>query len=125
MQAEIEREVSAQEMKARMEKALDPVSGKKFLEELQAEQQKMDAELRELSRAATSSLSTSPDVTAAPTAPSEPTPVTDTLPSALLAEASQSPDKVVLDGEAAYREWLASQRIPAPKAPDSAETPPS
>lgn len=125
MQTEIEREVAMQEMKARMEKEFGQAGGQKLLAELQEEQQKMDAELKNMTVAATAAISTASDAAsstpviaattpAAEKVPStEPTPLqtaVDAPPPPVLPEAVQSPDSVALDGEAAYREWLDSQR---------------
>jgi sec-independent protein translocase protein TatB len=134
VQAEIEREVATQEMKARMEKAFGASEGKKLLDELQAEQQQMDSELKNLSQAASSALSepdSAPQMTATPTVatpaaigPVVQTTSLDEAAAPLLPNAAQSPDTVVLDGEAAYREWLASQRTTTPVIPaSSVDTP--
>lgn len=127
MQAEIEREVSAQEMRERLEKEIalvrehDALSGVTE-EPLVALRQNLDE-----ARAALSPVETGQPLS--PPAPSLLPPVTGSAPAALAtseaatpaaaaaapaAATTASPDSppspTAVDGEAAYREWLAAQK---------------
>lgn len=110
IQSEIEREVSAQEMKAQMEKEFGHLKGNNILNELQAEQQKINEELKNISVAATGSLASASTVEATATETVTPLPVGDEPPPPVLPDAAETPAEVKLDGEAAYREWLEAQR---------------
>lgn len=109
MQAEIEREVAAQEMKARMEKMEKEIRDMgvgTVIQELRAETRAMEESLQDVQQQATL------HETDLPTAPS-PGPVTPPAPAVL-------PDQVEMDGEKAYREWLEAQkrnRIMPPEKP--------
>lgn len=108
IQSEIEREVASQEMKAQLEKEFGQLKGQKILDELQAEQQQINQELKGLSVAASAALT--PSDTPTPTADSTPLPVADAPPPPVLPSAAETLDAVKLDGDAAYREWLETQR---------------
>lgn len=109
IQSEIEREVSAQEMKAQLEKEFGNLNGKNILNELQAEHKKIDDELKNLSVAATASLATATEAETANTH-NQALPVGDEPPAPVLPNAAETPEEVKLDGDAAYREWLEAQR---------------
>lgn len=111
IQAEIEREVAAQEMKTRLEKEFGDIGGKDILDELRQEQRELENSLRDPTPA--------PPTGAAPAA----NPVAaETNPPSVLAQAATPPDAAPVDGEKAYREWLEAQRRKATPA-DSAPTP--
>ncbi len=98
MQAEIEREVAAQEMKARLEKEFGDAGGNRILDELREEHRNLENTLRddEAEPAAVPAMST-------PVISNESTP-------SVLAEANTPPEQVKVDGEKAYREWLEAQK---------------
>lgn len=120
MQAEIEREVASQEVRAQFEKQFRDLGGQDFVKGLQEERQALEGTLGEARQALQDSpaalagvapvlpaiidpivISAQPDAPA-DYSPEEPPPV--------LPAAATPPDEVALDGEQAYREWLASQR---------------
>lgn len=133
MQAEIEREVAAQEVRQQLEKQLGGLGAQEFLKDI-------DAERRGIEQAVNTTLAnaaapvTSHGIPAVAPEPVEAA-LVETAPTALsgavdtatpvLPDAATPPDEVRLDGEAAYREWLATQRRdnriipPAPAAKDS------
>lgn len=110
MQAEIEREVSAQEMRDRLQKEIDAVKEagadmdiRQPLQALNADMQLMQAEMQStLAPAATVGTPVNPPVPDAVASLSPPD-TTSPVPSA----GGEAP---VIDGEAAYREWLESQK---------------
>lgn len=121
MQSEIEREVAAQEVKEQFERQFREMGGHDFVKGVQQEQAALAGSLDEAAqslRDVPASLApaigpvlpaisepivvSAPAETPAPYAPEPPPPV--------LPEAATPPDQVQLDGEQAYREWLASQR---------------
>jgi sec-independent protein translocase protein TatB len=105
MQAEIEREVAAQEIRGKLENEFQEIGGSDLVQELRRERQQIAAGLQEASHDIETSLTDEPaaDVVA-PQAPS------------LLADAAKPLDAVEMDGEKAYRDWLEAQRQnrPAP-----------
>lgn len=115
IQAEIEREVASQEMKARLEKEFKHLGGQNILDELKSEQRELNDSLRNISIAATGAMTDASSALAEPAPASEPQHLAaahpaDTAPPSLLDEAAQAPDTVPVDGEKAYRDWLESQR---------------
>lgn len=111
MQAEIEREVSAQEFKTRLEKELKSVSSSDMMQELKAETQTLEAGFHEVRSSASEHLSPPPRVDAAAFSPDQ---------ASTLADAATPLDQVEMDGEKAYREWLLAQknnRILPPEKP--------
>lgn len=132
MQAEIEREVSAQEMRERLQKEIQAVrdagNGLAINQEIQAVQ----TDMRILDNEIRSSLTPATD-TGTPVTP----PQTEAAPTALPAVAENATESfatdglqvsvapVALPGEAAYREWLAAQKnanlrpAATPSAPES------
>lgn len=114
IQAEIEREVASQEMKARLDKEFKNLGGQSILDELKSEQRELNDSLRNISIAATGTLADASSALAEPAPASELPPLAAANPAeaetppSLLAEAA--PASVPVDGEKAYREWLESQR---------------
>jgi sec-independent protein translocase protein TatB len=98
MQAEIEREVAAQEIKGKLESEFEEIGGSDLLQELRQERQQIAAGLQATSDEVANSLKDEP--VAAPPA----------QPDSLLADAAKPLETVELDGEKAYREWLETQR---------------
>ncbi len=121
VQAEIEREVSAQELKTRMEKELGPgglasFTGN-FVQQLQQETTAIDNELKAAENtiapslgAASAILSAQPETTAAAVVPATMPSSVDTPPASVLADIATPLENVNMDGEAAYRQWLESQK---------------
>jgi sec-independent protein translocase protein TatB len=146
MQTEIEREVAAQEVRTALEKQFQAVGGQDFVKGVQAERAALEADLASaqqavqadlaavqqalqvpapgsaeaVSAALAAGMAATPGATAAPATAPGGDPMAPPAP--VLPEAAVSPDHVQLDGEAAYREWLDSQRrdnrIAAPAAKD-------
>ena len=123
MQAEIEREVGAQEIKARMEKEFGASGASNFVQELQADLQTEKTALENDFRQAENSIAgamsethstLSEDATPAPVAipaPAQTLPTAiDAAPAPLLADIATPLHEVNMDGEAAYRQWLDSQK---------------
>lgn len=125
VQAEIEREVSAQELKTRMEKEFGPggmsnLTGN-FVGQVKEEAAAIGKELKATENmiapaftvAATASTLApaehSEAVAAAAPAEALPTAV-DAPPPSVLADVATPLDSVDMDGEAAYRQWLDSQK---------------
>lgn len=107
MQAEIEREVAAQEMKARLEKEFGDAGGNRILDELREEHRNLESTLRD----------DEPEPVAS-AAPAMNTPViADESAPPVLADATMPPDQVKVDGEKAYREWLEAQKQNRTAAP--------
>lgn len=138
VQSEIEREVAAQEVKAQFERQFREMGGQDLVKDLQAERQALEGSLAE----AQQSLAPPPlapamgavvpriepiVVTAPAQTPAEPPAAwSPEPPPPVLPEAATPPDQVTLDGEQAYREWLASQRREhriAPPARDGEDSP--
>jgi sec-independent protein translocase protein TatB len=123
MQAEIEREVAAQELKARLEKEYQSLSNSDLAQTLKQEAHNIDASFQDLQghvRHTTHEISN--HVSAAPQTPDNNTTVANVT--AVSADTSAI-SKVELKGEQAYREWLAAQkphRILPPETP-AADTP--
>lgn len=114
MQAEIEREVAAQEMKSRLEKEFHDVGGSDIVRELQQEKRILDSELQQMRQELSQPLST----------PLEALPTDDKTP--LLPQANVPLEQIEVDGEKAYREWLQAQKRPRPAgntSPDSTDSP--
>ncbi len=113
MQAEIEREVAAQEIKSRLEKEFGEMGGADLVQELQQERRQLEAGWEETRK----DLEANPDdQDRAPLPPPGPS---------LLAEAAKPLDEVEIDGDKAYREWLELQRqnrIAPPAAKPSDDT---
>ena len=125
MQAEIEREVSAQEMRERLQKEIEAVKEagadmdiRQPLQAISADMQLLQAEMQStLAPAATVGIPVNPpapDVAAASSPP-------DIAPTAPPSE-EVAP---VVAGEIAYREWLASQKTSSRQAPKPALSEPS
>lgn len=120
IQADIEREVSLQEMKSRLQKDLaEP--GNRLWQELQAERESLSQPLQDVEQTLRAPLA-APDSTIldADTAAAGHA-VASTRP-------QPSPQPPALDGETAYREWLAAQRRSqnaSTPAPSSAVEPPA
>lgn len=114
MQAEIEREVSAQEMRERLQKEIDAVkaASEEAEQPFQAvirDAQGMQAEVHSILPPAVA--------TGAPIAAASPAPV-EAIASNPAAPVSLQPSP---EGEAVYREWLAHQKSTNLRAPDSPE----
>ncbi len=114
VQAEIEREVSAQELKTRLAKEFgaDSTAGK-LMQDLQAETRHIETSLQDADKHMTAALQTetsgTPSVDSASAAPAPA--AVDAAPTAsLLADVATPLDSVDMDGEAAYRQWLDSQK---------------
>lgn len=118
MQAEIEREVSAQEMRERLQKEIDAVRDAGEDLNIQQPFQEVATRLQDMENHIHSSL---PPATAIGTSiatvrqasPEDPVPDTSSLPpeAAVAAEpADAAAATPVVEGEAAYREWLAAQK---------------
>lgn len=120
MQAEIEREVSAQEMRERLQKEIQAVrdagNGLAINQEFQAVQ----TDMRNLDNEIRSSLTPATDIgtplgtPGTETAPAVLPPVAESAPLPALADGLQAAEPVAPvaapPGEAAYREWLAAQK---------------
>lgn len=110
MQAEIEREVSAQEMRERLQKEIDAVKEagadmdiRQPLQSINSDMELLQAEMQStLAPAAAVGTPINPPAPDVAVLPSPP----ETAPLALSAEEAAP----VIDGEAAYREWLESQK---------------
>lgn len=104
MQAEIEREVAAQEFKSRMEKEMQKYGATDMVQQLQADTRAMESSMRDVQQQATDSITTPAPVIAVADAPV-------TSPSAQdLLQQTTPLDQVEMDGEKAYREWLDAQK---------------
>lgn len=126
VQAEIEREVSAQELKSRMEKEFGAGSisnfTDSFVRDIKQEAATIGSELKATENMIAPALMTGMGGgMAAATSTTEnieqDAPPSDTLPSAIdappasvLADIAVPLDSVDMDGEAAYRQWLDSQK---------------
>lgn len=139
MQTEIEREVAAQEVRQQLEKQFQDMGGQDFAKGLADERRDIENSLAE----AQSSLQTPvvpplaldfgiPPLVIEPvtteTAPPAPLPAAVDSAEPVLPQAATPPDQVNLDGEAAYRDWLASQRREnriAPPAPATGKDTPA
>lgn len=128
VQAEIEREVSAQELKTRMEKEFGASSATNFVQQLgadlKAEASAITGEMQETEnsiagaiRDEASTVAVTPVI--APLVIDGLAPITindinanavDAPPAPLLAEVATPLHEVNMDGEAAYRQWLESQK---------------
>jgi len=131
MQAEIEREVSAQEMRDRLQKEIEAVREAGASMDIRQPLQAVTANLQDLQAEIQSSLpsATSSGAPITPLSPELPAPVDLLGPDA--APAAETPSLApteagapAADGEAAYREWLTSRRNANLKssAPDSDST---
>ncbi|HCT39832.1 MAG TPA: twin-arginine translocase subunit TatB [Moraxellaceae bacterium] len=119
MQAEIEREVSAQEMRERLQKEIDAVrdAGEDLniqqpFQEVATRLQDMENHIHSSLPPATavgSSIATS-IVTASKALPEDPAPDTSSLPPEAVAADPAAAVTPVVEDEAAYREWLAAQK---------------
>lgn len=117
MQAEIEREVSAQEMRERLQKEIDAVRDAGEDLNIQQPFQEAATRLQDMENHIHSSLPPATAIgtsiaTARKVLPEEPAPDTSSLPpEAVAAEpADAAAATPVVEGEAAYREWLAAQK---------------
>lgn len=124
MQAEIEREVAAQEMKARMEKMEQDIRNMgvgTIISDLRTETRAMEEGLREVQQQAV--LQDAVTAPATPVAAPEPAFLGEPAASADTVPAPAVPlDQVEMDGEKAYREWLESQKRNRIMPPASAPT---
>lgn len=125
MQAEIEREVSGQELKTRMEKefgagGISKLTGS-FVQDIKQEAATIGSELKateNMIAPALAGMTAATGNNAENSENSEPnTPVPDSPPSAIdappasvLVDIATPLDSVNMDGEAAYRQWLDSQK---------------
>lgn len=140
MQAEIEREVSAQEMRERLKKEIEAVRDAGAAMDIRQPLQVMTTSVQELQAEIQSTLppaasigtpiDLSTDTSRNPASPELPVPVDllgpDAAPAvATPAVASADATLPTADGDAAYREWLASRQNANLKssAPDSDSTP--
>ncbi|HEX4869250.1 MAG TPA: Sec-independent protein translocase protein TatB [Moraxellaceae bacterium] len=136
MQAEIEREVAAQEVRQQFEKQFRDLGGQDFVKELEAERRDIEQAISDTAAEAAAPVGGVATPAASHGIPLVAPVVIETssaaaLPGAVdqadpvLPQAATPPDEVALDGEAAYREWLAAQRRenriapPAPAHKDS------
>ncbi len=103
MQSEIEREVMAQEFKARMDKELKAMGANQIVQELKAETQAIEAGFQEVHGSANDSLS-------AVTSATNPAGMKAPGSTSSLADTATPLDQVEMDGEKAYREWLDAQK---------------
>lgn len=133
VQAEIEREVSAQELKTRMEKEFGASSAVNFVQELsadlKAETSAISGEMQQTENSIAGAISerasepvATPAIAPIAIAGLEPISVNalhanalhanavDAPPAPLLAEIATPLHEVNMDGEAAYRQWLESQK---------------
>jgi sec-independent protein translocase protein TatB len=118
MQAEIEREVAAQEFKTRMEKELQKYGATDMVQQLQADTKAMESSLRDVQQTASAAVTVSAPVTREPT-PAMPAvdvvavadaPVATPEPAQNLLQQTTPLEQVEMDGEKAYREWLQAQK---------------
>ncbi|MDQ8036752.1 MAG: Sec-independent protein translocase protein TatB [Pedobacter sp.] len=113
VQAEIEREVSAQEMKTRMEKEFGAsgIAGftGNFVQSLQEEKTSIENDLKEAQNVIAPATIMAPDTPAVAITATPPAAV-DAAPEPVLAEVATPLADVNMDGEAAYRQWLESQK---------------
>lgn len=128
MQAEIEREVSAQELRERLQKEIDAAQAMAGEADLQQPFQAVIAGVQDLQAEANSMLPPAaaegtPVRAAVATATPTATP-TATVPATVPAEEDAPPPASPVDGEQAYREWLASQKN-ANLRPAETATPPA
>ena len=119
MQAEIEREVSAQEMRERLQKEIDAVRDAGEDLNIQQPFQEVAARLQDMENHIHSSLPPATAVgssiatsiaTASKALPEEPAPDTSSLPLDTVTAEPAAAATPVVEGEAAYREWLAAQK---------------
>lgn len=120
MQAEIEREVSAQEMRERLQKEIDAVRDAGEDLNIQQPFQEVATRLQDMENHIHSSLPPATAVgssiasiaTASKALPEEPAADTSSLPPVTVTAepADASAATPVIEGEAAYREWLAAQK---------------
>ncbi|HET8731826.1 MAG TPA: Sec-independent protein translocase protein TatB [Moraxellaceae bacterium] len=106
MQAEIEREVAAQEVRQQFEKQMREIGATDIVKDLDTERRQIEAAFSNAAAAFDPAPAPAPSTPAAAVAPSG---AVDTA-EPVLPKATTSPDTVQLDGEVAYREWLATQR---------------
>lgn len=157
VQTEIEREVAAQEVRQKLEKEFRAMGGETFVRGIEAERRDLQATLDEAGAALRDPAAPAPlnldlsgmqvpgvslpaDATTAAPAPAAavaqqpaaPLPFSasavDAPAAPVLPDAATPPDQVRLDGEAAYREWLAAQRREnriAPPAPGAGKDTPA
>lgn len=147
MQTEIEREVAAQEVRQALEKQFQQMGGQDFVKGVAAERSALEADLAAAQQSVQADVAAAQQALQAPApgsaeavaaalgtgiaataaAPSGEAPSAApvelmTPPAPVLPGAAVPPDHVHLDGEAAYRDWLESQRrdnrIAAPVAKD-------
>lgn len=131
MQAEIEREVSAQELRERLQKEIDAANAMANEADLQQPFQAVIAGIQDLQAEANSILPPAAvegtpvrAVTAAPTPETVPAGASEPVAATIPAEAAATPPAPPVDGEQAYREWLASQKN-ANLRPAETATPPA
>lgn len=119
LQAEIEREVTAQEVKARLEKQL---GGTGIIEALQQERQDIEAALQETQQSVQEALAEPAATPSSFVATPDAIPLAGDPAPPMLPEVARPLEDVTVDGEQAYREWLESQRSNriAPPAPATA-----
>lgn len=119
MQAEIEREVSAQELRERLQKEIDAANAMASEADLQQPFQAVIAGVQDLQAEANSLL---------PPAAVEGTPARPSMAAAVATAPTEDPapppPAPPVDGEQAYREWLASQKN-SNLRPGATETPPA
>jgi sec-independent protein translocase protein TatB len=145
MQTEIEREVAAQEVRQALEKQFKDMGGQDFAKGLAEERQGIEATLAEAQGSLQAPLIPPIDLNlgipplaleplTAEQAAAAASASTVAMPGAVdsawpvLPQAATPPDEVRLDGDAAYREWLQSQRREnriAPPAPDAGKDTPA
>ena len=151
MQTEIEREVAAQEVRQALEKQFKDMGGQDFAKGLAEERRDLEGTLAEAQASlqppilppielnlgipplALEPLTAEQAAASIPAGPSALAPA-PALPGAVdsaepvLPQAATPPDEVRLDGEAAYRDWLAAQRREnriAPPAPEAGKDTPA
>lgn len=134
MQAEIEREVAAQEFKMRMEKELQKYGATDMVQQLQADTQAMESSLRDVQQSASAAVAVPASHEPAPAMPAvdvvavADAPLATPAPTQHLLQQTTPLEQVEMDGEKAYREWLQAQkdnRIAPPglsAAPETATT---
>ncbi|MGH8493667.1 MAG: Sec-independent protein translocase protein TatB [Moraxellaceae bacterium] len=130
MQAEIEREVSAQELKTRMEKEFGPNAMGGLVQQLQQEKTAIENDFKEAENIiAPAAIITQPTALVADsgTASTVATAI-DPPPAPMLADVATPLADVNMDGEAAYRQWLEGQKrrnspVTSAETPATSDTP--
>lgn len=127
MQSEIEREVAAQEVRTKLEKQFGAAGAGSLVDSLQQERKDLEAlwaDTQDAARDALSEVPAGPAEAAGAAKAAVPALAGEPVPP-VLPEVAVPLEDVKLDGEQAYREWLASQRTNRIAPPPADPAPPT